>query len=295
MDKDTGGAGAMETGDGAGESAPGADGQDRSTQARSAASLARDALADRRDGVAEARDEAAATRDRLAAELDVSMDKRDADHAADDGDASLGFGGFRRLAEERRRAAAARAGAARLRQAAARDRADAAEDRKLAARDRRLAAAELALEGTDDLTGALRRRVGLAAIQRELDRTARSHEPFTLVFVDVNGLKTVNDRDGHLAGDEVLRTVVHHITQRLRSYDLITRFGGDEFVIALSGQDAAGARARFDAIAEGLRDSATRPTFSVGFAQREGTESLTAMIARADGAVLRTRRAPPAG
>ena len=82
------------------------------------------------------------------------------------------------------------------REAAARDRERAAEDRRLAARDRAAAAGELALEGADYLTGALRRRVGLAAIQRELDRTRRTGERLVVAFVDVNGLKAINDKQG---------------------------------------------------------------------------------------------------
>ena len=147
-----------------------------------------------------------------------------------------------RAAGDRKRAAAARAQAAIQREAAARDRERAAEDRRLAARDRAAAAGELALEGADYLTGALRRRVGLAAIQRELDRTSRTGERLVVAFVDVDGLKAINDRDGHAAGDDRCARWPGRSWQHLRSYDVIVRFGGDEFVCSLSGQDSAGAR-----------------------------------------------------
>ena len=160
----------------------------------------------------------------------------------DNGDSPIGIEILLRAAGDRKRAAAARAQAAIQREAAARDRERAAEDRRLAARDRAAAAGELALEGADYLTGALRRRVGLAAIQRELDRTSRTGERLVVAFVDVDGLKAINDKRGHAAGDDRLRAVAQAIMQHLRSYDVIVRFGGDEFVCSLSGQDAGGAR-----------------------------------------------------
>ncbi len=142
----------------------------------------------------------------------------------------------------------------------------------------------------DELTGALRRRVGLLAIQREMDRTLRSRELFTLAFVDVDGLKRINDECGHLAGDAVLREVAHTVAEHLRSYDLIIRFGGDEFLVALSGQDAGGARERFREISALLLATNHHPTISVGFSERVSAETLDEIIAQADSAVLRTRR-----
>ena len=82
------------------------------------------------------------------------------------------------------------------REAAAADRERAAHDRRQAARDRAAAAEELALEGVDHLTGTLRRRAGLSAIQREIDRTRRTGERLVVAFIDVDGLKHVNDTRG---------------------------------------------------------------------------------------------------
>src|SRR5438132_6245992 len=93
-------------------------------------------------------------------------------------------------------------------------------------------AGELAEQAaTDDLTGALRRGTGLAMLQRELDRARRVRGRGTIVaFIDVDGLKRLNDTDGHSAGDQLLRDVVAAIRERVRSYDLVIRYGGDEFV-----------------------------------------------------------------
>ena len=69
-----------------------------------------------------------------------------------------------------------------------------------------------------------------------------------VAFVDVDMLKAVNDRDGHAAGDRVLQTVVRAIRARLRSFDPIIRYGGDEFVCGLGGTGLADAERRFDLI-----------------------------------------------
>jgi diguanylate cyclase (GGDEF)-like protein len=70
------------------------------------------------------------------------------------------------------------------------------------------------------------RRVGLGAMQREMDRTRRTGERMVIAYVDVDGLKRINDTEGHVAGDELLNHVAHAITHQLRSYDVICRFGG---------------------------------------------------------------------
>ena len=177
---------------------------------------------------------------------------------------------------------------------AANDRALAAEDRAEAARDRALAAAELAAEGIDDLTGTMLRRVGLVAIQRELDRTRRSGESLVVACVDVDGLKAVNDTAGHLAGDDLLTSVARSIMHDLRSYDVICRFGGDEFVCSLAGQDAEGARDRFEQIGTRLAEASNGATITVGFAERGADDTLEALIGRADKSLLEARNRPAA-
>lgn len=81
------------------------------------------------------------------------------------------------------------------------------------------------------------------------------------------------------------------VTDQLRSSDVITRFGGDEFVVALPGQDAISVRRRFRDIADRLSGHEHKPSFCVGFAERAGAESLDQLIVRADTAVVGTRRA----
>jgi diguanylate cyclase (GGDEF)-like protein len=265
--------------------------RERSADARSQTTGLRDANATRRDLAADERDAAAHARDRRAASIDGELELLEherltggAMHAAAEADLA------QRATDGRRRAADGRARATAHREAAAEDRRKAAEDREQAASDRRAASDALAREGIDHLTGALTRRSGLGAIRRELARTARSGELLMLAFVDVDGLKVINDVDGHPAGDAVLRAVARSITEDLRSYDVVMRFGGDEFVCALTGPDAAGAHERFAQIAARLAAVSNGQTISIGIAEREQHESLETLIARADAIMLEARR-----
>ena len=270
----------------------------RGTMERNAASLvrsetarARDEAAARRDRMAAERDGAARARDELAASLDAQIERLERDSRRSDGGSPIGIQILLRAAGDRKRAAASRAQAALHREAAARDRELADADRRHAARDRAAAAEEFALEGVDPLTGALLRRVGLATIQRELDRTRRTGERLLLAFVDVDGLKAVNDSRGHAAGDELLTAVAQSIMRHLRSYDVIMRLGGDEFVCSLAAEDEPAVRDRFAQIAAHLAETANGATFKVGYAELRADDSLDDLIGRADEAMLAERRA----
>jgi diguanylate cyclase (GGDEF)-like protein len=246
--------------------------RDLSSEARSESAQVRDLNAQRRDAVADQRDRTARERDEILAQLDREEEP------------------LLRAVRGREYAAGLRDRMHALREAAASDRQAAATDRRRAARDREDAAAELAEHGLDHLTGSLRRRAGMAAIEREMDRTARSGEPLVIAFVDVDGLKATNDADGHQAGDDLLRTVVECVRHDLRSYDLVVRYGGDEFVCSMSGQPGPEVERRFEEIAAVLR-ATSAGSFSVGIAERGSDESLEELIGRADAAMLSTREA----
>jgi diguanylate cyclase (GGDEF)-like protein len=193
--------------------------------------------------------------------------------------------------EARARAAADRAAAASDRQHAAEDREAAAALRAAAARDRRHAVRERKLAGTDQLTGVNLRAVGLGEIKREIARARRTRTPLALVFVDVNNLKAVNDSQGHLAGDTLLRQVAETFRAKLRPYDVLMRFGGDEFVCALPHADAEDARARFAEIIESLEADGFAAPISFGVATLEAHDDLERLLARADKDLIETRRA----
>jgi diguanylate cyclase (GGDEF)-like protein len=158
--------------------------------------------------------------------------------------------------------------------------------REMAAYTRKL----VEVAATDDLTGALRRTAGLAALQREIDRSRRAGgRGIAVMFLDVDSLKQVNDTNGHAAGDRVLVEVVAAIRKRVRSYDLVIRYGGDEFLCALvdvAPEDAA------RTLADIRRQYAARTghTVSVGMTTVGDADTADSVVARADAALYAERR-----
>lgn len=232
---------------------------------RAATSYDRDATADRRDRIAHGRDASGQARDAR-----TSGTAR----AGSASDALL----LKQLEELGAQAAADRARAAADRERAARDRAK-------AARERARLEEELRSAYLDDLTGAYHRQMGRLALSHEIDRARRSDGRFVLAFVDVDGLKDVNDREGHTAGDRVLQTVVNAMRTRLRSFDPIIRYGGDEFVCGLIGTDRAEVKRRFDAIAAAIR-AEVNVGISVGLATLALGDTADKLIKRADSTML---------
>jgi diguanylate cyclase (GGDEF)-like protein len=96
---------------------------------------------------------------------------------------------------------------------------------------------------TDSLTGVLNRRGFIDAVERELARAKRYGRQFVLAYVDVRGLKAVNDTEGHLAGDRLLRHAAQLLTESARADDVVGRIGGDEMGILLVEQGVEGASA----------------------------------------------------
>ena len=180
------------------------------------------------------------------------------------------------------------------RQAAA-DRDQSTLDREQARLDR--AQATLDRRGTkrqdyliDELTGTLRRGPGLRELQHEIDRTRRQGDSLVVAFIDVDGLKAVNDKRGHAAGDQLLRDVAEALKQGLRSYDLVLRYGGDEFVCALSNAEIDHAEHRLREVADILARAPARASITWGLAQLQADDDLDDLVARADSALYRARR-----
>jgi diguanylate cyclase (GGDEF)-like protein/PAS domain S-box-containing protein len=94
---------------------------------------------------------------------------------------------------------------------------------------------------TDPLTGVYNRRHFLQELQREMSRSNRYTCPFSLIMLDVDHFKEVNDRFGHEAGDHVLKELAELIRKRIRSTDLLARWGGEEFLILLANTNAQSA------------------------------------------------------
>jgi diguanylate cyclase (GGDEF)-like protein len=127
-------------------------------------------------------------------------------------------------------------------------------------------------------------------LRREIDRARRTEGALVVAFVDVDGLKAINDTHGHAAGDRALRAVAAALLGGLRSYDLVLRYGGDEFLCGLAGTDLAGAQHRFDAVARTLAEQNPGTSVSIGLAELATPDTLEALIARADAALYAARR-----
>jgi diguanylate cyclase (GGDEF)-like protein len=94
----------------------------------------------------------------------------------------------------------------------------------------------------DNLTGLFNRRWIAETLEKEIHRTRRFKHALSLIVLDLDGLKTINDQAGHLAGDAVLQHVAGKIVAALRQIDSAARMGGDEFVVVLPTTGVAGAR-----------------------------------------------------
>jgi diguanylate cyclase (GGDEF)-like protein len=269
----------------------------RTTEQRERTARARLEAASERDAVAYARDLAALARDEAATARDLAMARRDAANEPPGSRGDFGVEVLMRAAEQRKRAAEYRviaAGhrelAAQDRRAAARDREQAAEERLGARADREMLAAELAMAETDELTGARTRTAGLADLDRELDRCRRTGSALVLAYVDVVGLKELNDTRGHGAGDELLRGVSGLFREHLRSYDLIVRIGGDEFLCAIPDMSEADVQERFSAIGSALAARPDARGIRTGFATLREQETAADLISRADAELIRPPR-----
>jgi diguanylate cyclase (GGDEF)-like protein len=232
-----------------------------------------------RDRSAEKRDQVAEEGDRTAEARDVRADLRD------------------RRAEERERGSGIDTGAAAERRDAKKDREAGANDRTRAKSNRDASDADRVVSATerfeflvDELTGAHRRAAGLLELEREIVRSTRTNQSFVLAFVDVDGLKMVNDALGHRAGDDLLILVAETVRHHVRRYDLLVRYGGDEFLCGMLGQRMGDARRRFDLVNVELGAS-SRNSVTVGLAELVEVESLRHLIDRADGDLYDQRRA----
>jgi diguanylate cyclase (GGDEF)-like protein len=133
---------------------------------------------------------------------------------------------------------------------------------------------------TDDLTGAYRRGAGEVALQHAVSRARRAGERLIVAFVNVDGLKATNDRDGHAAGDARLKDVVSAMRSKLRSYEPIVRYGGHEFVCSVAGVELAAVQARFDKIGIVLGNRDHRGSMSVGLAEMRTDDTLDDLVRR---------------
>jgi two-component system, sensor histidine kinase LadS len=155
----------------------------------------------------------------------------------------------------------------------------------------------LELSITDELTGLYNRRYLLSRLQSEAEHAERLDQPLCLIFLDLDGFKSVNDSMGHASGDLVLKELSAEIGSTLREGDVACRFGGEEFAIVMPGirlRDAATAAERLRAGFEarpmrGVGGDPIRITISLGVVQAAAGEGPEDIIDRADKAMYRAK------
>ncbi len=255
--------------------------RDEGTMSRAATAAVRTMISTERDAQAMQRDKQARDRDLIAEDRDLVSDLADQEAAAlarDVGDADTQA----KLALEA--AASARSLAATARMKAASDRERAAHDREAAARDREYLRGEMERSQLDELTGAYRRGLGEILLRHEMSRANRLGGNLTLAFIDADGLKETNTRSGHAAGDALLCQIFVSLQARLRPYDPIVRWGGDEFVCTLSGVASAEARIRIEQAGIDLATLDPEISITFGVAAMEPGNTLADLVGRADAA-----------
>jgi diguanylate cyclase (GGDEF)-like protein len=135
---------------------------------------------------------------------------------------------------------------------------------------------------TDPLTGAANRRSWDEEMDRELARARRTGDPLTVALIDIDHFKDYNDTHGHDAGDVLLRDLVTAIRAELRTGDVIARWGGEEFTLALPGCDLQQAQTIASRL---LRVVPSGQTVSIGLTQARTQDTPRALIERADRAL----------
>jgi diguanylate cyclase (GGDEF)-like protein len=140
----------------------------------------------------------------------------------------------------------------------------------------------------DPLTGLSNRRVFEDRIYSMVDSAKRHHHPLSMISMDLDKFKMINDNLGHQSGDEVLKAVAQVLKQAVRSSDLLVRMGGDEFLLILDNTELANARILAERLCVAVdklniwADAETKLGISIGLSQLKLEESLNQWLERTD-------------
>jgi diguanylate cyclase (GGDEF)-like protein len=143
---------------------------------------------------------------------------------------------------------------------------------------------------TDPLTGVSNRRALDETLNNMFAMKSRYQTSFSLIIVDVDHFKQVNDRQGHLYGDNVLREVAQHLDDCVRETDLVARFGGEEFVLILPQTDLGGACILADRVRQLIQEQ-MHVTISAGVATVIDGDTPGSLLSRADSALYSAKSA----
>ena len=154
------------------------------------------------------------------------------------------------------------------------------------------------LSQTDDLTGLLNMRAFNLVLEKEIARVTRYAQPFTVIMVDVDGLKTVNDHYGHTAGSRLIKIIGQSIRDCVRTSDVLARYGGDEFVILMSHTSTEHARTAAERIRAAIHNTSfdmkgvrISNTVSIGIASfPECVEDAADVLDKADIALYQSKQ-----
>jgi two-component system cell cycle response regulator len=147
----------------------------------------------------------------------------------------------------------------------------------------------------DPLTGLFNRGAIVGILQNELMRAQRERKPVSIIMVDIDHFKQINDTRGHSAGDAVLRRAAERMQASVRSYDAVGRYGGEEFLIVFPGCSARMAKERAEQIRLILSEPSPSPsekqiTVSMGVASANNPTQGEDMLSCADAALYRAKR-----
>lgn len=153
------------------------------------------------------------------------------------------------------------------------------------------------LAGTDALTGLANRRQALLALDRAMARSRRTGQPLSLLMMDLDHFKAVNDTFGHPRGDAILQLAAKNIEKRLRASDLAARIGGEEFLVVLPDTDLNGASILAESLRLGFKENLKLPhpvswklSASIGVCEMHPEDTAEYLLCRVDSLLYKAKK-----